>query len=67
MLSQSDMTNLHGIVSLGKHALSPEEGPTTNVERRAMPGLPKPAKRVKASGGFAFISSGITYIQQSKS
>ncbi|KAH9019951.1 hypothetical protein EDB84DRAFT_1565877 [Lactarius hengduanensis] len=37
-------------VSLGKHTLSPEEGPTSDVDqRRATPGVPKlkPAKQVK--------------------
>ncbi|KAH9083699.1 hypothetical protein EDB83DRAFT_2669654 [Lactarius deliciosus] len=43
-------------VSLGKHALSPEEGPTSDVDqRRATPGFPKPkpAKRVKAGDTWA--------------
>ncbi|KAI9436394.1 hypothetical protein BJY52DRAFT_1197099 [Lactarius psammicola] len=35
-------------VSLGKHTQSPQEGPMTNTEMRATPGLLQPAKRVKA-------------------
>ncbi|KAN0128865.1 hypothetical protein V8E53_013317 [Lactarius tabidus] len=32
----------------GKHALSPEEGPTINTETRVKPGFPKPTKCIKS-------------------
>jgi len=44
------------IVAVGKHTLSPEEGPTAIEElgARASSGFPKPAKRAKAGGKLFF-------------
>jgi hypothetical protein len=57
VLSQSNMMTYIIIVAARKHALSPDEGPTTVEELGAcaLSGILKPVKRAKAGGKLLII------------